>query len=189
MRILREQLTLAKELNLPVILSERLAFSWLLECMEETAFPWDQVCIVRFRGEPAELRRYLDAGAHFGITSWHFSADGRSFDEIFKERPPLDRVMLMSDAPNWHPAPPEREEPAVPGVAGAVEEEEEEEALNEPCLMPYLCQRVAEAYGLEMNEVAERTTANALQFFGLDRVESEAEVEQGPETEFLEWLE
>lgn len=54
--------------------------------------------------------------------------------------------MLMSDAPNHHP-------------------QQLPDRLNEPCLLPYLCQTLARAYRTKAEVLAQRTYQTALSFF------------------------
>jgi len=169
MRVFREQVLLARDKGLPLLCSERLAHTWFMEVLEECAMPGDQVCLVRFNGTEAELQRYVDYGCHIGVCG-NIVPDkrGTALRAMLHRVVPMGRVMLMSDSPGHHP-------------------QELKGQLNEPCLLPYLCQSVARAYRTKADTVAAATYHTALSFFRI-RSQDDATTENRM-GDYLNWLE
>ena len=104
-----------------------------------------------FTGSRAELRRYLDLGAHIGITGWICDERrGKELQRIVGDIP-ADRLMIETDAPfltprDLRPKPPRR---------------------NEPAFLPHILQAVARCRGDEPEALARAVTATTCRFFGL----------------------
>ena len=100
----------------------------------------------------AALRDYLDLDMHIGVTGW--ICDERRGVELqsIVRRIPLDRLLLETDAPyllprNLRPKPSGRR--------------------NEPKYLTAVLDKVAECMGKDREEIAGRTTENAIRLFGL----------------------
>ena len=70
---------------------------------------------------------------------------------------PLDRLVLETDAPFMLPPLPAKDYCGM----------DPRSRNNEPCTLPLVAATVAELYGVSVQEVADRTTANAMALFGL----------------------
>jgi TatD DNase family protein len=145
------QVELACEIGKPLFLHSRDAEEAFVSVMKQfkSLPPAVAHC---FTGEKAELHAYLDLGLHVGITGWICDERrGRHLLELVKEIP-ADRLMLETDSPyltprDLHPQPKARR--------------------NEPAHLPHILRTVARALGKPAERVAEETTRNAKNFFGL----------------------
>ncbi len=144
-RVFREQLEVAKALNLPAVIHNResIADLWsivqavnppsaVLHCCTET---WDDVAAWVERGYFLSFT---------GIATYAKSQDIR--DTI--RRCPLPQLMLETDAPYLAPVP-------------------HRGKRNEPAYVAEVAKCIAEIKGLELAEIDRVTTANTVRFFGL----------------------
>lgn len=145
-----EQVALAKELNMPLFLHEREAFTDFIGILKEQGA--DRGVVHCFTGTAAELKTYLDLGFHIGITGWICDERrGRQLQQLVRSVP-LDRLMIETDAPFLTPRD-LKEKPAG--------------GRNEPALLPHILQAVARCIGKPAEEVARATTETAKAFFGV----------------------
>ncbi len=146
------QIALACELQLPLYMHERDAhvrFQALL-APHRASFPRGVVHC--FTGDEAALRAYLDLDLHIGITGWICDERrGLHLRELVRFVP-ADRLMLETDAPYLIPRS-IRPKPKT--------------TRNEPAFLPWVLDAVAECRGEARELVAERSTAVAVEFFGL----------------------
>ncbi len=144
--ILRQQLDLAVDLDLPVSLHCRGAFEELLDILSDYR-PRLRGMVHAFSRGPELAQRFLDLGLHlsFGgaITRPRAKRPRRSARST-----PLERVLLETDAPSigLEGVPPEQVEPAHTAQVGRA---------------------LAELRSMAAAEVARVTTANAHELFGL----------------------
>ena len=102
-----------------------------------------------FTGGPDEARRCLDLGAHLsfsGIITFKTADDLRAAAAMC----PLDRLMVETDSPYLAPVP-HRGKP------------------NRPALVPLVGEAVAVVRGVEVDEIAAATWANADAFYRLSK--------------------
>jgi TatD DNase family protein len=102
MRILREQLALAKELDLPVILHCRDAVGDMLAALREFA-PLDGVMHC-FPGSSETAREVLQMGLYIGFTGVITFKNARKPLEALRSIP-LDRLLIETDCPYMAPVP------------------------------------------------------------------------------------
>jgi len=104
--ILGQQLELAKELNLPLIIHCRKAHKDLIEVLSKHSFSGVIHC---FTGSLNDAKAYLEMGYHIGINGIMYKLN---LDKVIKEIP-LDRILTETDCPYLTPpmAPSERNEP------------------------------------------------------------------------------
>ena len=143
-----EQIRLALELNMPLFLHERDAFSDFTAMLKEHAV---QKAVVHcFTGNLTELKTYLDMGFYIGITGWICDERrGKHLRDLVRIIP-LDRLMIETDAPFLTPRD-LKEKPA--------------DGRNEPAFLPHILQAVARCTGKTVEEVAKATTETAVEFF------------------------
>lgn len=144
-RVFREQLAVARDLDLPVLLHCRGAFDALLADLAE-AGPTRGVVHAFSRG-PELARRCLDLGLHLGL--------GGAVTRPRAERArrtaamaPLDRIVLETDAPDLD----------LDGVP---------EGHNEPANVARVAEALAGIRGASPEEIAAATTRNARELFRL----------------------
>jgi TatD DNase family protein len=149
-----EQMSLAFDLNLPVIIHCRDAFDDLiaiLKNMHATARPR---AVVHCFTQPWELaERLLDLGLFLSFTGNITFKPRKSDDPAAHvhrviERMPLNRIMIETDAPWLAPVP-------------------HRGKRNEPVFVKYVADKIAELRNVPPEEIAKATTENAMGFFSL----------------------
>ena len=148
------QVELAAELKLPLFLHERDAHTRFIEILRAHRGSFASAVVHCFTGSGEELKAYLDLGLHIGITGWICDERrGLHLREIVRTVP-LERLMLETDAPFLVP----RNIPSKP-----------KNGRNEPAFLPFVLRTVADSLKMSVEEIAARTTATAVEFFGMRR--------------------
>ena len=149
------QLEIAKESGMPVFLHQRDAHDDFVELLEPALPDLSRAVAHCFTGEGESLREYVALGLYIGITGWICDERrGKHLHDIV-DIIPDDRLLIETDAPylmprTIRPRPKSRR--------------------NEPMYLTEVVRVVAEARGQTEQHVAEQTTANAVRFFGLDKL-------------------
>lgn len=138
-KIFLQQLDLAKQLKLPVIIHCRKAHDEMIEILKT-----QNVCgvIHCFTGTLEQARKYVDLGFYLGINGIIFKFN---INEVIKAIP-LDHFLLETDCPYLTP-------PMAP------------EKRNEPIFIKYTIQKITELKNVSFEEVCEATTKNAKKLF------------------------
>lgn len=143
-----EQIQLALELDMPLFLHERDAFSDFSAILKEQRVT--KAVVHCFTGNRSELETYLKMGYHIGITGWICDERrGKHLKELVGLIP-LDRLMIETDAPFLTPRD---------------MKEKPKEGRNEPAFLPHILQAVSRCMGKPVEEVAKATTETARAFF------------------------
>ena len=146
-RVFAEQIRLANDLDLPLVIHTREAWDETFEILEAESMPRRTVFHC-FTGGEAEAERCLELGALLSISGIVTFPSAGDLQRAV-ERSPLDRLMVETDSPYLtpvrHRGRPNR--PELVGLVGA---------------------KVAELHGRPVAEVAAATTATASTFYGLD---------------------
>lgn len=146
-----EQLELAGELGLPVLLHNRDADADFLRLFDAAAARPPRAVLHCFTGGRELLHACLERGMHIGITGWLCDERrGQALRDAVADIP-LDRLMLETDAPYLLPRT-LRPRPVT--------------RRNEPMWLPHIAEQLAQALNLEPAELAARTQACAREFFG-----------------------
>ena len=150
-----DQIHLAQELGLPVVIHCREALGRLAEIIqdEKTAGRDVRGVVHCYTGTWAEAVPLLDLGLFLSFTGIiTFPVKKGQDPEIHMhrviERMPLDRLMIETDAPFLTPAP-------------------HRGKRNEPAYVEHVAAEVARLRGMEVEDVARKTTENAIKFFCL----------------------
>ncbi len=138
-KVFTEQLDLAQELNLPVIIHCRMAHADVLEILQTKNLIGTIHC---FTGSCQDAQKYMDLGFYIGINGIIFKLD---LDEVIKKIP-LDKILVETDCPYL-----------TPPMAGV--------ERNEPIFVKHVIQKIAELKEKTFNEVADKTTKNAKKLF------------------------
>jgi len=142
------QVAVAKELQLPLVVHDREAHDDIMEILEAVgSFPAGGVMHC-FSGDAAFARRVLALGFHISIPGVVTFAKAEMLHEAVREIP-LSALVLETDGPFLAPVP-------------------KRGKRNEPQLMLFTAQKVAELKGVSLEEVARQTTTNAVRLFGLE---------------------
>lgn len=145
----RDQIVLAKDLGLPLVIHLRNAYDEGLSILEEFApFPRGGV-IHCFSGSLQDARRALELGFYISVPGTITYKKNDEFRSIVKQAP-RDRILLETDCPFLAPEPFRGRD-------------------NEPAYLIYTARKVAELWGVEVDAAARITTQNAFALFGLPR--------------------
>ena len=145
-RVFEEQLDLARRLDLPVCLHNRESTDDLLAILR-AAGPTHRGVVHSFLGDADLAATFLDLGLHLAIGGpVTFPKNGMLREAV--RRIPADRLLVETDCPYLTPVP----------YRGR---------RNEPAHVRYAVLAIAEARGVDVEEVARATTENAIRLFGL----------------------
>lgn len=145
-----EQLQMAKDAGLPVMLHTREAHEDTLACLDRVGLPERGGVVHCFTGTPQQARDYLGRGMYLSIPGV-VTFTGKSAEplrEAIREVIPLDRLFIETDSPYLAPVP----------YRGK---------RNEPAYVVETAAKVAELKGMDRESLGERTRQNAIQFFRL----------------------
>jgi TatD DNase family protein len=146
-RVFADQLSIAKRLDKPVIIHLRDAYREGLEMLEKAApFPAGGV-IHCFSGDTHDAERALSLGFHISIPGTVTYKKNEKLREIVSKLPE-DRLLLETDCPYLSPEPLRGKD-------------------NEPAYIVFTAKKVAEVRGTSLQEIAFKTTENAIRLFGL----------------------
>lgn len=148
--VFRRQLTLARELKVPVIIHSRSADDETVECLRETAAAgWSGGIMHCFGGSEEMADQVLELGM---LVSFAGNVTFKKADNLraAARRVPLDRLLIETDCPFLTPVP----------FRGQ---------RNEPARVVEVAKFLAELYSIPVEELEERTSANFLRFFDLEK--------------------
>ena len=141
----REQIELAKELGLPIVVHDREAHQETMEILKSEKAEKCGGIIHCFSGDYEMAKVCIDMGFYISIPGSITFKNAESFREIVK-RVPLDSLLVETDAPFLTPEP----------FRGK---------RNEPSYVRYTAQKVAEIKKVSFDKVAEVTTENAFKVY------------------------
>lgn len=148
--VFAEQIQLANHLNLPLYLHERDALDEQLDLLATYCADHTQCLSHCFTGGPDAAQAYLKRGHWFGLTGW--LCDERRNQALLEAFPslPRERIVLETDAPfllprNVRPRP----------------------KMNEPALLPFVGQQLAQLWQLPIEQVAALTSQTAERLFSI----------------------
>jgi TatD DNase family protein len=145
LRRFREQIGLAKELGLPIVVHDREAHRETLETLKsENAGDYGGI-IHCFSGDYEMAKVCIEMGFYISIPGTITFKNAERFQEIVKKLP-LESLLIETDAPFLTPFP----------FRGK---------RNEPSYVKYTAQKVAEIKKISFEKVAEVTAENALRVY------------------------
>jgi len=140
-----EQVRLAKELNMPIIIHDREANQPVMDLLKrEKAFDTG-VLMHCFSGSAELARQYVKLGAYISIAGPITFKNAQKTVKVVQETP-LDRLMIETDSPYLTPMP----------FRGK---------RNESSYVQYVAGKIAEIKGISVEEVAQQTFENAKMYF------------------------
>ncbi|TYP57374.1 TatD family hydrolase [Thermosediminibacter litoriperuensis] len=145
-KVFEEQLSLARELGLPVVVHSREAHGDTLEILKKSAVR--KGLMHCYSGSPETAAELLALGFYFsfgGILTFKNAARTREVAAGL----PRDRILLETDCPYLSPEP----------FRGR---------RNDPTRLPYIAAALAEIWGVPVEEVVEITHRNAVSLFNID---------------------
>lgn len=142
-QIFIEQLKLAKELNLPVIVHCRMAHQDLIGVLK-SQIQNSRLCgaIHCFTGSWEDAQKYLELGFYLGFNGIIYKLD---LENVIKNCP-LDKILLETDCPYLTPS-------------------AEGNKRNEPVFIKYVAETIAKIKVMSYERVSETTTQNARRLF------------------------
>ena len=143
----REQIGLAMELQLPIVIHDREAHQETLEILKSEKAEDCGGIVHCFSGDYDMAKKCIDMGFFISIPGSITFKKAEGFREIVK-RLPLNSLLVETDAPYITPEP----------FRGK---------RNEPSYVRYTAQKVAEIKKISFEKVAEATTENALRVYRL----------------------
>jgi len=147
-RAFASQLTIAKELNLPVIIHCREAFDETMEILDRFGRGLKGVVFHCFSGSAEQAKIVLDYGFYIsftGVVTFKNAELTRQAAQIV----PVDRLMLETDCPYMSPEPMRKQK------------------INEPALMLHTAKYLAELKQMDLADFANAATATSKTFFAL----------------------
>lgn len=143
-----EQLELAKQLKYPVILHIREAFG---DCMDILRAHRDGLRAIMhcYSGSVETAYECLELGLRFSFGGAVTFKNARKAIEVI-EALPMEAIMLETDCPYMTPVPHRGER-------------------NDPGFLHLVCEKIASIKGISAERIAEITSSNAVEFFGLER--------------------
>lgn len=138
------QLEWAKQLHLPLSIHCRNAFNFMARILEKKQDGGLQGVMHCFTGTEEEARVYLDLGFHLGLGGVTTYKNCGLKDYLHNI--PLDRIVLETDAPYLSPVP-------------------HRGKRNEPAFMVATAKRIAEIYGISLEDLAKAITKNTKSIF------------------------
>jgi TatD DNase family protein len=146
----RAHLRLAREVGLPVIIHSRDAGDDVLDMLAAESPGAGRVIMHCFSGSAEMAQACVDRGYYLGLGGPITYRNAKRLLEVAAAVPP-DRMLLETDAPYLPPEP-------------------HRGKRNESSYMPLIAAAVAKARGVAAGTVAEITTLNAIEAFGLRRI-------------------
>ncbi len=144
-RVLREQLALAKELGLPVIIHDRDAHGDTLAIVKE--YPEVTGVFHCYAGSVEMARELLNMGWYLGFNGAITFKNARKAPEVIAMAP-MDRLLIETDAPYLTPVP----------YRGK---------RNDSTYLPHVVQAIASMKNIPPEEVAETTWENGKKLFSI----------------------
>jgi TatD DNase family protein len=150
------QLELAIEVQKPLFLHERAAFSRFMDITNDYLSQLPKAVVHCFTGTLQEARTYLDKGFYLGFTG--AISDINRFGHLKEvlQYVPIDKILIETDAPFM-----------MPKNVPKSELTKYHERRCEPAFLPYVASTIAQYKSISVNVVAEVTTNNSRDIFGI----------------------
>jgi TatD DNase family protein len=143
---LRAHCRVAKQTGKPIVLHNRESTTDLLDLIEEEQDGSLKGVWHCFTGTEEEGKRALDLGLYLGVGGVSTFKNAGVDKTVAKM--PIDKLILETDAPYLAPVP-------------------HRGKRNEPAFIKNIAENLAELKNLSLDEIAEKTTRNAFQLFGI----------------------
>lgn len=143
----REQIRLAKQLNLPIIVHEREAAQDVFDIISSEADGNLRGVIHCYSGSAEMAREYIKLGFYISFAGPVTFKNAKKPKEVAAEIP-LEHLLLETDSPYMAPVP----------YRGK---------RNDPSYVRYIAETIAELKGLSYEQVVEQTNANTKKLFSI----------------------
>ncbi len=146
-KVFLEQLELARELDLPVVIHTRDAAGETFEILKDAAAKGSRGILHCYSGSPEMALDYIKLGFYISLGGPVTFMKARVPKDVAKVVP-LDKLLIETDCPYLTPEP----------YRGK---------RNEPKYVAYTAHAIAEIKGINVEELAEATSKNAKEIFGI----------------------
>ena len=154
---LHEQLNVARELGLPVVIHDREAHEEVLQILRQQK-AWEIGGAMHcFSGDWLFAKKCLDLGFYLSIAGPVTFTKADILQNVARQCP-LDRLLLETDAPFLAPVP-------------------KRGKRNEPAFLIHTAEKIASLRNIPLEDVARETTSNARRLFKLPKVDGEMTAE------------
>jgi TatD DNase family protein len=146
--LFKKLLQIAAECSLPIIIHSRDAFDETMEVIDKFSSKLAKVVFHCWGGTVEQTQIVLDKGFYIsftGVVTFKNAAQTRAAAKIV----PLERMMLETDCPYMSPEPMRKQK------------------INEPALMIYTAQKIAELKNMPLEKFARQATKTTENFFNL----------------------
>ncbi len=143
----RQQLMLASELECPIIIHSREAFTECVQLIDESGVDWQRIVFHCFTYGAEEIAQINQRGGRASFTGIATYKSAHNVREALREQG-IERLMLETDCPYLTPEP-HRGKP------------------NEPAYLSHIAERCAEALAMTSEALAARSSLNTKDFFDL----------------------
>jgi TatD DNase family protein len=144
-KVFRQQIRLAKKLNLPLAIHTREAFEDTINILKEEKVDNIGGVIHCFTEDLTQAKTYTDMGFYLGIGGVVTFKGAKSLQQAV-ENIPLNRIILETDCPYMTPAP-------------------HRGKRNEPSYIRFVAEKIADLKKIDIEEVKKETTKNATELF------------------------
>ena len=145
-KVLKKQLAIAKEMNMPIVVHMRESVIDTYEILRNEGRGLSGV-LHCYSGDLEMMDKFLDLGFYIGLDGPVTFKNAHSVHAIAKAVP-IERLVIETDAPYLTPAP----------YRGK---------RNEPAYISYVAEKIAELRGMTYEEVCRITTENGLKMFNI----------------------
>ncbi|CAG9531479.1 unnamed protein product [Cercopithifilaria johnstoni] len=172
--VFEEQLRLACDLKKPLFIHERDAHQDMIATLTRYKEHLPPVVIHCFTGKASEAETYVKMGCYIGLTGylWKDRSDDGIKYALRNYKIPLERVVLETDAPFMYSKIDDKKIPAEirSRITGEARSFHKFTSFNrnEPCALAAICELIAAYMNEDPMKVANITTANAKQIYGLE---------------------
>ncbi|SPD76036.1 Uncharacterized deoxyribonuclease YabD [uncultured Desulfobacterium sp.] len=146
-RIFEQQLKIADDMELPVIIHDRDAHDDVLNILKRRGKGEGKGVIHCFSGDLDLAHEFMELGYYISIPGTVTYQNATKTKEV-AAKIPMERMLIETDAPFLAPVP-------------------KRGKGNEPLFVVYTAREIARLRGIEFEEVATRTAQNAISLFGL----------------------
>ena len=146
--VFRKQIQLAKKVKLPIIIHNREATADIVKILKEENAQEVGGIMHCFSGSPETAKECVDMNFYISLGGPVTFKNAKKPKEV-AEVIPMDRLLIETDCPYLAPHP----------FRGK---------RNEPGYVKLVAEQIAEIKGMSLEEVAEKTTANAKKLFGIN---------------------
>lgn len=155
-QVFRQQIALARELKLPIIVHDRDAHEDILKILREEQASEVGGVIHCFSGDIAMARQCIDLGFYISFPATITYPKNEELREVVRAIP-IDHMLVETDCPYLSPQP----------LRGK---------RNEPSFVRHTAEMIAKVKGLTPMDVARITTRNAFDLFGVGQADQSAKI-------------